>query len=182
MQLQICVGVHTCRRAVQSQINHTRQQISEERGDIRRRQKVALKLWRLTDHIKYSALVMYVLADYDAQPAVVYLKGIGRARSWPIKNSLELQRLIEDLLLGADLELLMRRSVLAHLQCLELCFLFQVRRPRATSQCSDHGASEALCCRMEACDGRTEIESSAWSCNTYSYAATCSTSSWRLFA
>ena len=71
---------------------------------------------------------MYVLADYDAQPAVVYLKGIGRARSWPIKNSLELQRLIEDLLLGADLELLMRWVDAAHRQCSKLFLLLQARR------------------------------------------------------
>ena len=51
---------------------------------------------------------MYVLADYEAQPAIVFLGGVGRVRKWPAKNALELKRMIEDLLLGADLELLMR--------------------------------------------------------------------------
>ena len=54
---------------------------------------------------------MYVLADYEAQPAIVFLRGVGRARKWPAKNTLELKRMIEDLLLGADLELLMRWTI-----------------------------------------------------------------------
>lgn len=71
---------------------------------------------------------MYVLADYEAQPAIVFLRGVGRARKWPAKNTLELQRMIEDLLLGADLELLMRWADAAHRQCSKLLLLLQARR------------------------------------------------------
>ena len=75
------------------------------RGRIKRaRRRVAAdsRIWVLPPHIQRASLAMYMLADYDAEPAVNYLAARARERHWPPRAAEVLATLVEDLFLEAD--------------------------------------------------------------------------------
>ena len=59
--------------------------------------------WRVTGHLMKVALIVYTLAGYHAAPAVRFLHTSARKRRWPGKSDEELERLVEDLFLSANM-------------------------------------------------------------------------------
>ena len=68
----------------------------------RRRAEVDSKMWVLPPHIQRASLAMFMLADYDTEPAVNYLAARARERHWPPRAAEVLATLVEDLFLETD--------------------------------------------------------------------------------
>ena len=60
--------------------------------------------WVLSESLQHTALIIYVLAGHDADPAARYLATAGRVRQWPEKPAFELLTLVEDLFLASDVD------------------------------------------------------------------------------
>ena len=58
--------------------------------------------WQLSERLVRVALIIYVLAGYVAEPAIVFLRSAGSARNWPDMSDDQLVRLVEQLFLDAN--------------------------------------------------------------------------------
>jgi hypothetical protein len=68
----------------------------------RRRAEADSRMWVLPPHIQRASLIMFMLADYDTEPAVNYVAARARERHWPPRTAEVLATLVEDLFLQAD--------------------------------------------------------------------------------
>ena len=67
----------------------------------RRRAEADSMMWLLPPHMQRASLIMFMLADYDTEPAVNYLAARARERQWPPRAAEVLATLVEDLFLQA---------------------------------------------------------------------------------
>lgn len=58
--------------------------------------------WQLSERLVRVALIIYVLAGYATEPAVVFLRNAVSARNWPEMSDDQFVRLVEQLFLDAD--------------------------------------------------------------------------------
>ena len=71
-------------------------------------------MW-LVEGVKLNiVLAIYVLADCRHEPAVSYLRRMGRQHRWPQKSDTELTVLVEDMFLAADINQLASLSNVDH--------------------------------------------------------------------
>ena len=67
------------------------------------------RTWVLTEWLAHVVLLIYGLAGYTAEPAVLYLAHAARKRKWPEKQDDEVTRIVEDTFMSVDVH------VFAHL-------------------------------------------------------------------
>lgn len=75
------------------------------RRDLRRAkaaEKAQARVWQVPASRRRSALIVYALAGYEAEPAVRYLEQVGRRRGWPTAAEEYLRSLVEGWFLGVD--------------------------------------------------------------------------------
>lgn len=58
---------------------------------------VTARQWALSDTLRNAAVIIYVLAGYEVEPALRFLAMAGRVRHWPSRSAEDLGRLVEDL-------------------------------------------------------------------------------------
>ena len=74
----------------------------EARQRQRRDKRRADTIWKLTAWQSKVLLIVYVLAGYKVQPAVLFLAMEGRKKHWPERSDEELQTYLEDEFLHVD--------------------------------------------------------------------------------
>lgn len=80
-------------------------QLAVSRAALTKQRKAARaieKRWALTERMRNTVLIIYVLTTYSAEPAGVFLKKCGAERHWPRKSDEELAAIVEDLFLTVD--------------------------------------------------------------------------------
>ena len=60
------------------------------------------RAWNLPGTIEGAVRIAYVLSDYEVEPALVFLRAVGRARRWPDLSDQQLTIMIEDVFLDSD--------------------------------------------------------------------------------
>ena len=109
------------RAAANAVLAETRQALQKARRQERQRAAAQARQWELQPHQRYVALIAYVFAGYDAEPAARFLAVDGERRRWQERPEEELCLLAEDVFLETDLEELVR-----------LCDTESPGEPRAT--------------------------------------------------
>lgn len=66
------------------------------------RRAAAARAWNLSGSLLHTVLIMYSLADYVVDPAVVFLRQRARQRHWPERSEGEIGALVEDVFVAAD--------------------------------------------------------------------------------
>ena len=79
-------------------------EIKRARKEMQKKAAADARAWRLTEPMRHAVLAMYSLADYDAEPAVIYLQARRRQHQWPEKSDTAVARLVEDLFAASDSE------------------------------------------------------------------------------
>ena len=60
------------------------------------------RAWQLSEHLSRVAVIVYVLAGYVTEPAIVFLRNAGSARNWPDLSDGQFAHLVEQLFLDAN--------------------------------------------------------------------------------
>ena len=84
--------------------------IKKERQKAKDQAKSAKKHWQLTPWLQKVCMIIYMLAAYRAAPAIRFLKVTARKRRWPERSDEDLGKLVGDLFLQWDLEMLVHIS------------------------------------------------------------------------
>ena len=79
-------------------------EIKRARKEMQKKAAADARAWRLPEPMRRAVLAMYSLADYDAEPAVIYLQARRRQHQWPEKSDTDVARLVEDLFAASDSE------------------------------------------------------------------------------
>ena len=87
-------------------LKESRRLIRSVSRKVRVARRAAARAWALTPCMERTALSIYVLTDYSLQPAIVFLKSLGRRHRWPPQSDGELGRRVEDSFLRADPDML----------------------------------------------------------------------------
>ena len=96
------------RKRLKSEMAATKRHIKQEEAQAKAAARLAVQQWQLAPRLKTVVLTIFLLAQYQAAPAIKFLHHTGHKRSWPQKNDEELERMVEDLFLAADVEQLGR--------------------------------------------------------------------------
>ena len=88
----------------------TRKEIKGEQQKAQDKARSVKKQWEVTPYLKKVTMIIYMLAGFQAPPAAKYLHITGCRRRWPIKSDEELERLVEDLFLEVDVDMLAHTS------------------------------------------------------------------------
>ena len=96
------------RTRLKSEMAATKWHIKQEEAKAKAAARLAVQQWQLAPRLKAVVLAIFLLAQYQAAPAIKFLHHIGQKRSWPQKDDEELERIVEDLFLAADVEQLGR--------------------------------------------------------------------------
>ena len=70
----------------------------------KQQEKTEQRAWQLSSFLLHTALIVYSLSGYTAQPAATFLLNSGRKRHWPDKEDGELLEMVERLFMECDLE------------------------------------------------------------------------------
>ena len=89
-------ALYSRKRALEVELADTRKQAKYARAKLVRAKAARAREWTLTAEVWDVAMTIYLLADYNAEPAVVYLKRIGRVRRWKDKSDVEVASLVTD--------------------------------------------------------------------------------------
>ena len=79
----------------------TGRQLKKARADQQRAQLALAREWQVSPGERRTAVIIYVLADYAAEPAAKFLAGQGRIHRWPDKPERDLCALVESLFVEA---------------------------------------------------------------------------------
>ena len=90
-------GVAGRRQALRAELASIR---AEERT-LHARARAEARWWVLSDTMRHVCLILFDLAEYDAEPAVVYLRGVAAQRDWPTRDNDDLRGMVHDLFLEA---------------------------------------------------------------------------------
>ena len=74
--------------------------------DVRNADRRQARQWKLTRRSEHIVLIAYMLAEYKVDAAVSWLSLHQEKKGWQLKSSLDLTRLVEDLFLAKDADLL----------------------------------------------------------------------------
>jgi hypothetical protein len=111
------------RGQLQAELADTAKKIKHERRAAKdKAQSLALQ-WQLTPRLMKVSLIIYMLAEYRAAPAIKFLHVTARKKRWPAKSDEEVERVVGDLFVETDLEELGR-----------MCDLEQPDDPGATQE------------------------------------------------
>ena len=80
---------------------HERKKLMQQQKDKAKREKA---MWKISEFLWHTVLIIYVLSDYTLEPARRYLHNSSRQRHWPEKTEEELTMMIEDKYLQVDLD------------------------------------------------------------------------------
>jgi hypothetical protein len=83
------------RRALDAARACTKLQLKRARQSLRDGMRAEVKAWRLSDALRRSVLIVYVLADYNIEVAARFLAAGGRKRHWPERSEEELAAVVE---------------------------------------------------------------------------------------
>ena len=64
--------------------------------------------WCLTGRVGNVALAIYVLTDATSEPVVKYLLAVARQRHWPVRAQADVERLVTEAYLSAELHQLFK--------------------------------------------------------------------------
>jgi hypothetical protein len=91
------------KRDVDAAVAENRRATQKARQQKKDAKKSEAKAWRLAPFLEHATLIIYTLTDYQIEPAIKFLGANSRKRHWPEKTEEELQALVEELFLAADL-------------------------------------------------------------------------------
>jgi len=97
--LQVLLGE---RRELSSQWVQVGRRLKEARRQQQQKAKVQDRSWQLTCGQERVVLILYGLAGYTAGPAVQYLAMQADKRKWPSRSPQDLEKMVGDLFLQAD--------------------------------------------------------------------------------
>ena len=92
------------RLQLNSQLKDTKKQIKQEQQQNTGEARSTARMWQMTPRLTKVALTIYMIAQYRADPAIKFLHIASQKRRWPSKTDEELQRMVEDLFLQADVD------------------------------------------------------------------------------
>ena len=90
------------KRALDAQLAVARTALTKQRKAGRKAGRATERRWALTERVRNTVLIIYVLATYTAEPAGVFLTRCAAERHWPRKSDEELAAMVEDLFLTVD--------------------------------------------------------------------------------
>ena len=90
-------GVLERRQAFKAELAAIR---AEERA-LQARARAEARWWVLSGTMRNVCLILFDLAEYDAEPAVVYLRGVAAQRGWPPRGDDDTRGLVHDVFLDA---------------------------------------------------------------------------------
>jgi hypothetical protein len=96
------------RERLKSEMAATKRQMKQSEQKAKAAARLAAQQWQLAPRLKTVVLTIFLLAQYQPAPAVKLLHHTAHKRSWPQKDDEELERMVEDLFLAADVEQLGR--------------------------------------------------------------------------
>ena len=97
-------ALHSRKRMIDSQLSETRRCLKRARAAQARADSLESKAWAIVGQMREIVLIAYIHADYQTEAAVVYMRSLGRQMHWPDRSDEELERLVTDLFLAADVE------------------------------------------------------------------------------
>lgn len=92
------------KRELDAQLKTNRAELKKTKERERAELIASRRLWQLTPALERRALVLFVLANYDASPAVQYLAKAAKKRRWPAKSDGELREVVEAAFIASDPE------------------------------------------------------------------------------
>ena len=78
-----------------------RAELREEARRVRAAEAVEARAWVLPEHVRNVTLILFDLAQSDAEPAAIYLDGVARQRGWPKRSDDDIRTFVEDAFLEA---------------------------------------------------------------------------------
>jgi hypothetical protein len=90
------------KRELDAQLKANRAELRRARERERAELQASRRLWHLTPAMERTALIVYVLAEYDATPAVRFLAKVAKQKGWPVKVDHELRDMVEALFVASD--------------------------------------------------------------------------------
>lgn len=92
------VGLLEQQRAeLKASLAETDRRLKTAHGAQQRAEQARVRAWEPPPHVRRTALIVYVLADYATEPAAQFLSRQGRMRGWPDKTAEGLAALVENL-------------------------------------------------------------------------------------
>jgi hypothetical protein len=85
-------------------IAENRQQRKKAKQQLKDQKKAGAKVWKLSETLLRSVLIVYMLCGYRSEPCVVFLIQNGRRRHWPEKSAEDLLQLVEDAFMAAEVD------------------------------------------------------------------------------
>ena len=107
-QVNMLDAMYSRKRALEVELAETRKQAKYAQAKLARAKAARAREWTLTAEVWDVAMTIYLLADYNAEPAVVYLKRIGRVRRWKDKSDVEVASLVTDAFLSSTMDDLLK--------------------------------------------------------------------------
>ena len=92
------------KRALNAELAEVRLAARRLRSKEARRRSSFERAWLISDMDLRTSLAIYMLSSYAHEPAVAYLRRIGRQRRWPWKEDTELKSLLENEFLAASVD------------------------------------------------------------------------------
>ena len=92
------------RQRLKEELKDTKHKIRKAKQKAKARDKAADREWQLTPWQKSVAVTIYLLAAYQAEPVVPFLRATAKKRRWAAKGDDEMERLAEDLFVGSDVD------------------------------------------------------------------------------
>ena len=95
-------GLRLQKACLDAALLETRQEMRRARQRQKAANKAKESAWRLPASVQHTVLIVFVLADYTKEPALQFLKASARRRRWPEKSDEDLDNLVDELFLEAD--------------------------------------------------------------------------------
>ena len=95
-------GLRLQKACLDAALRATRQEMRRARQRQKSAKKSEESAWRLPAGVRHTVLIVFVLADYTKEPAIQFLKASARRRHWPEKSDEDLDNMVDELFLGAD--------------------------------------------------------------------------------
>jgi len=78
-----------------------RAKLKKELRKERDKQRAEARQWVLPEAVSHTSLILFDLAQYEAEPVVVYLEALARQYDWPHRSAEELRIFVEDAFISA---------------------------------------------------------------------------------
>ena len=92
------------RAEVKAALSETRRKLREEAAKKRAADKREARAWNLTGSLGHIVLILYFLANRQAEPVLMFLRSESRKRHWPTRSDEDVMEQVSDMFLAISLE------------------------------------------------------------------------------